>query len=81
MEYIKTFSYKGKDIKAIVLDEIEDWKNEHVFIVYHNTKIKKIVVDRNIVKKVSTIMYDAMNPEFDKKLGIIPNYEIAPNYE
>ena len=30
MEEIRTFTINGKEIKAIVLDKIEDWKNENL---------------------------------------------------
>ena len=81
MKEIKTFTINNKEIKTIIIDEFEDWKNDNVFIVYHDNRIKKIVEHKGEIKRYTTLMFECFNPEYDKQLGIIPFYEIAPSFK
>lgn len=68
MEEIRTFTINGKEIKAIVLDKIEDWKNDMVFIIYHDNSIKRCIEHRGEIKKCITLMIGCYNPKYNKQL-------------
>ena len=81
MEEIRTFTINGKEIKAIVISEIEDWKNDIVFTIYHNNSIKQIIESRGEIIRYTSLMPECYCIDADRQLGIIPFYEIAPSFK